>query len=123
MEADFYRTALEVEGIEETLIPDTSGREFVNSLIYEELCRGIFREESRKDLHSLFDELIDQGADGIVLGCTELPMLLLSGRTERPQMFHRNIPLFDSMDIHCQSAIRWMLDKDPATIDKKGRKR
>ena len=78
------------------LIPDHPGIEAVNHIIFEELCRGEIRNESRIKIISIIDSLIEQGAEGVVLGCTELPLLI------KPE--HCSVPVFDTTTIHATAA-------------------
>ena len=75
MEQDFYRARLEERGIE-SLIPQEEDRERVHTVIYDELCRGIVTKESKREFQRIVDSLAERGALGVVLGCTEIPMLL-----------------------------------------------
>jgi aspartate racemase len=75
MEQRFHRDRLESHGLQ-VLVPDTAGRELVHSVIYEELCRGIFTADSRARVRTVVESLVDQGAQGIILGCTEIELLL-----------------------------------------------
>lgn len=92
---DFYRKRLTERGIE-TLIPDQEDIEAVNSIIFNELCMGEIREESRRKCIEIIDRLQDKGAEGIILGCTELGLLICQTDTE--------IPVFDTTVIHAEKA-------------------
>lgn len=96
MEEDFYRAQLEASGIE-TLVPDEREREWINNLIFRELCAGIFRDEARQRMASVTGRLAGEGAEALVLGCTELPLILTP--EESP------LPVLDTMDIHCRAAL------------------
>jgi aspartate racemase len=85
----------------ETVIPDKAGREEVNRIIFDELCQGRILEESRQLLVNVIRDLTDQGAQGVVLGCTELPLLVKPEDTD--------IPLFDTTAIHAAQAVRTAL--------------
>jgi aspartate racemase len=103
MEQDFYRGRMaERHGIE-VLIPDEPARETVHRVIYDELCRGRVRDESRTALVKIIEALAGRGAQGVVLGCTELPLLL------RPQ--DAPIPVFDTTEIHARRAVAWALEE------------
>ncbi len=97
MEQDFYRTRLiEKHGLD-VLIPGADDREIVNRVIYEELCLGIVRDESRQEYLRIMDELAREGAQGIILGCTEIELLV------SPQDFH--LPLFPTTYLHAVAAV------------------
>ena len=75
MEDDFYRTGLERHGIQ-TVIPDEEDRNTVHRIIFDELCLGVFKESSKEELKKIVEKLKERGAEGVVLACTELPLLL-----------------------------------------------
>lgn len=92
---DFYRLRLEKRGIN-VLIPDAADIEVVNSVIYNELCLGIISEESKAEYLRILDSLKKRGAQGAVLGCTEIGLLVGQNDTE--------IPLYDTVMIHATKA-------------------
>jgi aspartate racemase len=94
MEGDFYRARLRERHGVEVVIPESAQREEVNRVIYEELCRGEILESSRRSYCSVVRQLVEQGAQGVVLGCTEIPMLL--------EQQHAAVPLFDTAVIHAR---------------------
>lgn len=94
MEQDFYREKLNNYGIE-VIIPDLSSRQEVNIIIYNELCRGIFTDESREKFKLIIEKMAQDGAKGVVLGCTEIPLLLKN----------TVIPSFDTTKIHAMAAV------------------
>ncbi len=97
MEQDFYRTRLiEKHGLD-VVIPGPEDREIVNRVIYEELCLGDVRVESRQEYLRIMGELARGGAQGIILGCTEIEILV------SPQDFH--LPLFPTTHIHAVAAV------------------
>ncbi|WP_438489615.1 aspartate/glutamate racemase family protein [Streptomyces sp. S186] len=96
MEQDFYRGRLAHHGLD-VLVPDAAGRETVHRVIYEELCLGIVKEESRDAYIAVIDELIAAGAEGIVLGCTEIELLI------RPQ--DSPVPVFPTTRLHAEAAV------------------
>jgi aspartate racemase len=75
MEQPFYRDRMRARGLE-VLVPDVAGREVVHRIIYEELCRGIVTEDSRARIRDVIGELGAQGAEGVILGCTEIELLI-----------------------------------------------
>jgi aspartate racemase len=100
MEKDFYRRKLAAAGIE-TLIPDGPEREWVDGAIFQELVKGIFRPEVRARFLEIMGSLHRRGAEGIVLGCTEIPLLIRPGDTD--------LPLFDTLAIHARAAVDFAL--------------
>lgn len=100
MEMDFFTDKLKDLGIE-CIIPDEGGRNFVHHTIFEEFGRGIFTAQTKKAYLDIISELETQGAEGIILGCTEIPLLL------KPEDV--SIPLFDTTKIHANEAVEFML--------------
>ncbi len=104
MKGDFYRARLlENHGIK-TVIPDAGSRDLVHRIIYEELCMGIISESSRQRVESVAERLVEVGAQVVVLGCTELPILLTQDRT--------NARLLDSTTLHAEAAVAAALKDD-----------
>jgi len=101
MEGDFYRGKLERDHELKVLIPNETNREGVHRIIYDELVKGIIREESRKVYIKVIDDLQKRGAQGVILGCTEIPLLVK--QKDVP------IPIFDTTTIHAQAAVDWAL--------------
>lgn len=101
MELPFYRERLQRHGIE-MLVPDTqSERDFIQTTIRDELGRGlILPETKRRYLHAI-DALVARGAEGIILGCTELPLILSQADV--------TVPVFDTTRIHAEAAIEFAL--------------
>ena len=104
MEQDFYRARLRERGVE-TRVPDEAGREWMHGVIYEELCRGVVRDASRARLRALIGDLVADGVQGVVLGCTEIAMLIDPGES--------HVPLFDTARLHAQAAALLALDDAP----------
>jgi len=75
MEQPFYRDRMRSRGME-VLVPDSPGRELVHRIIYEELCRGIVTDDSRARILDVIDELSAHGAEAVILGCTEIELLI-----------------------------------------------
>jgi aspartate racemase len=100
MERDFYRKRLDAKGIE-MLVPDQAGRRFVDRTIFEELVVGSFRQETRSAYLAIVEQLRARGAEGVVLACTEIPLLL------RPS--DCDLPLFDTLGIHAKAAVDFAL--------------
>ncbi|MBE7558784.1 aspartate/glutamate racemase family protein [bacterium] len=101
MEQDFYRGRLERKYGLSVLVPDEADRKLVNRVIYEELCRGVVREESRREYQRIIGSLGERGAMGVILGCTEIPMLIKAE--------HSPIPVFDTTEIHALKAVELAL--------------
>ena len=97
MEEDFYRGRLEHKYGLKVLIPNAADRERVHRVIYDELCLGVIREESRAAYRKILHRLADEGAQGVILGCTEIGLLV--GAEDSP------IPLFDTTRIHAEEAV------------------
>lgn len=96
MEQDFYRERLEEAGIE-VLTPDETQRNDVHRIIYEELCRGDIRGASRETYLAVVASLADRGTQGVILGCTEIGLLINQSDTA--------IPLYDTTVIHARQAV------------------
>lgn len=101
MEQDFYKSRLESQGIR-VLVPKETDRVIVNTVIYDELCLGQIIDESRTKYKRIIEELIEQGADGIILGCTEIGLLVRSEDSI--------VPLFDTTLLHAIGAVNFALD-------------
>lgn len=97
MEDDFYRSRLENMGIT-PVIPSDSQREYIHASIFEELIKGDLRDSTRSQYLEIIRDLADKGAQGVILGCTEIPLLITQDDTE--------LPLFPTLDLHCQELIR-----------------
>lgn len=101
MEQMFYRRRLEQRFGLTVLIPDTPERAIVHRVIYDELCRGVIRDESREAHRSIIAQLVERGAEGVILGCTEI-MLLVSQSDS-------SVPLYDTTTLHAQAAVDFAL--------------
>jgi aspartate racemase len=101
MEEDFYRGRLERRHGLEVLVPGADQRETVHRVIYDELCRGQVRDGSRQEYQRIVRDLVGRGAEGVILGCTEIGLLL------GPQ--DAEVPLFDTARIHAEEAARYCL--------------
>ncbi len=100
MEQTFYRERIEAAGID-VLTPDAAQRERVHRVIYDELCLGRIVDASRDDYRAIIDGLVARGAQGVILGCTEIGLLV----GERDA----DVPLFDTARIHAEAAADWAL--------------
>jgi len=96
MEEAFYRDRLAGHGLE-VLTPEADGRALVHRVIYEELCRGVVREESRSAYQDVIGKLVAAGAEGVVLGCTEIELLI--GEKDSP------VPVFPKTRLHAEAAV------------------
>ena len=95
MQQAFYKNVLQANGIE-VIVPDDAGIEVVNSIIYDELCIGKISAQSKAAYLRIISELSNKGAQGIILGCTEIGLLVKQSDT--------TVPLFDTALIHAQNA-------------------
>jgi len=102
MEHAFYRGRLEQIHDLEVVVPDEAGRDTVHRIIYEELCLGSVRDDSRAAYRRIIEDLVARGAEAIILGCTEISMLV------RPE--DSPVPVFDTTEIHARKAVDWALE-------------
>ena len=100
MEQDFYKARLQDYGID-VIIPNEADRKIVHSIIYEELCLGVIDPDSQQKYIAIVERLIAEGAQGIILGCTEICMLI--GELKF------SVPLFDTTTIHAKEAVSFAL--------------
>ena len=100
MEMDFYKSRLRERDID-VLIPELSDREFIQNTISDELLKGIFSDVSRHRFIAICKELYGRGAEGIVLGCTEIPLLL--------KQQDINIPVINTLTVHAMAAVDFAL--------------
>ena len=100
MQMDFFKDKLSDRGIE-TIIPNVEGIEIINTGIYKELALGIITSENKKAYLQIMNKLKDEGAEGIILGCTEIPLLI------KQEDF--DLPLFDTTFIHASAAVNFSL--------------
>jgi aspartate racemase len=96
MEQDFYRDRLASHGLR-VFVPDADDRAEVHRIIYDELCRGVIREESRQLYRRVIDRLVVAGAQGVILGCTEIELLI--GPADSP------VPVFPTTRLHVEAAL------------------
>lgn len=102
MQQEFYKNKLTARGID-VMIPEEKDIEIVNSTIYDELCLGILSQKSKKEFLRIMHELVDRGAEGIILGCTEIGLLVNQEDIE--------IPLFDTTYIHAKKAALYSIGR------------
>jgi aspartate racemase len=98
MEKGFYQEALADKGIT-VLVPNAEDRRYVNTVIYDELVAGQIRDESRARYLAIIEKLAARGAEGVILGCTEIPLLVSEADA--------SLPLFDTTAIHAAAALRF----------------
>ncbi len=102
MEEDFYKGRLTIKHGINVMIPNLKERQIVHDVIFDELCLGEIKESSKVKYVNIIKNLVDNGAEGIILGCTELPLLIKQEDVE--------IPLFDTTEIHAQCAVDNAID-------------
>ena len=100
MEQDFYRDRLGSHDLT-VVVPDADDRAMVHRVIFQELCLGVVREQSRKDYVAVIERLVDQGAQGIILGCTEIELLI--AQSDSP------VPVFATTRLHVEAAVETAL--------------
>ncbi len=98
MQLDFYKTKLAAQGIA-VIIPNERDIELINTCIYGEFSKGIFLPERKQQFLQIINSLIEQGAEGIILGCTEIPILIKQADC--------TVPLFDTAFIHSEAAVKF----------------
>lgn len=103
MEQAFYRERMAQQGIE-TLVPELDERDEVHRIIYEELCRGLILPSSKLRYQAAVRALAERGAEGVILGCTEIGLLL-----DPLDAQWSPVPLFDSTVLQARAAVDWML--------------
>lgn len=100
MEKTFFTDKLKEKNIE-AIIPGEADRDFIHWTIFEELGRGIISPESKAKYISIINKLVEQSAQGAILGCTEIPLLIKEGDV--------NVPTFDTTKIHSDAAVKFMV--------------
>jgi aspartate racemase len=101
MEENFYKGRLIEKYNLEVLIPDEAERQFVHDVIYKELCLGIVQQNSKNRFKTIIENLSNNGAEAVILGCTEIPLLIKQEDVA--------VPLFDTTRIHAESAVDFAL--------------
>ncbi len=101
MEGGFYKDTLREEFGIQTLVPEATDRERIHRIIYQELVHGVFRDESRENIREIIRKGAEKGAQGVVLGCTEIPLLLRQGDVD--------IAVYDTTRIHAEAAVDFAL--------------
>lgn len=102
MEEDFYISILASANIR-AIVPEKSDRDYVHNVIYNEFLKDIFKDESKNGFLKIMDNLRQQGAEGIILGCTEIPLIIKEDDFD--------LPLFNTTEIHAGAAVEFALGK------------
>jgi len=102
MEQEFYKGRLTDKFGIDVVVPEEDDRLKVHNIIYQELCRGEIKQSSRAEYIRIIDKLRNQGAEAVILGCTEIALLV--------QQQHTDVPLFDTTAIHAEAAVRFAVD-------------
>lgn len=97
MEQDFYKGRLKEKHNLDVLIPDNEDRDLVHKIIYNELCLGNIKSSSKNEYIRIINKLVENGAEGIILGCTEIPLLIKQNDV--------SVPIFDTTSIHAEMAV------------------
>jgi len=101
MEQDFYKGRLIDKYGLKVITPDSQEREIIHRVIYDELCLGIVKQDSREQYIQIMEKLVQEGAEGIILGCTEIELLVHEGDSQ--------VPLFPTTKIHAIAAVEYAL--------------
>ncbi len=105
MEEDFYQGRLVDEYGLKVVIPNEGERDYINTVIFDELCAGRFLQGSRERFTQIIDRLVaEEGAEGVILGCTEIPLLINQGDVR--------VPVFDTTRIHTEAAVKYALGEE-----------
>ncbi|RLB30102.1 MAG: aspartate racemase [Deltaproteobacteria bacterium] len=104
MEEDFYKGRLREKYELEVIVPTDTDRNAVDEIIYNELCVGIIKQASKEKFQEVIKELVSRGADGVILGCTEIPLLISQEDVD--------VPLFDTTAIHSRAAVELALREE-----------
>ncbi|WP_141430525.1 aspartate/glutamate racemase family protein [Bacillus sp. 03113] len=107
MEQNFYKERLNAHGIE-VVIPNEDDRQTIHNVIFDELCKGMIKESSKAAYLQIMSKLQEKGAEGIILGCTEIPLLIKQADSD--------IPLFDTTCIHAEAAVEFALQEEKVQV-------
>jgi len=99
MEEDFYKGRLTDKYNIDVLVPESDDMDIVHKVIYSELCLGKVSKHSRQEYIRIINSLHDNGAEAVILGCTEIALLV--------QQKHTSVPLYDTTEIHTTHAVQW----------------
>ena len=103
MEQDFYKQRISDNYPIEVLVPSPHEQTLIHDVIYQELCLGTINPQSRQCYLGIIDKLYEQGAEAVILGCTEIALLV--------QQQHTHVPLYDTTQIHANKAVMLALAK------------
>jgi aspartate racemase len=103
MSQDFYKGRIKDKYGIDVIVPNEEDKNVIHDVIYKELVKGIFKEGSKKKYIEIIQKLMEQGAEGIILGCTEIPLLIKQQDV--------NIPIFDTASIHARAAVKYALEQ------------
>lgn len=98
MESDFYRERLAERYGLDVIIPDAEERQLIHSVIFDELCQGIMKLSSKEAFKDIIGDMVSMGVEGVVLGCTEIPLLIKQEDVD--------VPVFDTTQIHAEAALK-----------------
>jgi len=101
MDGDFYKKRLLKKYNIKTITPEGADKEKVHEIIYKDLCQGENNKKAKSGLLKVIDKLIDSGAEGIILGCTEIPLVIKQEDVD--------VPVFDTMRLHAEAAVEFAL--------------
>lgn len=101
MEGDFYKNRIEEKYEIEVVIPEPESRNYIHQVIYQELVSGILKDKSRKKFKEIIETLKEKGAEGIILGCTEIPLLIKAEDS--------SLPIFNTTELHAKKAVQFAL--------------
>ena len=104
MEQDFYKSHLATKFGIDVVIPNAEDRSLIHNVIYDELCKGVINDKSRQGYLKVIDRLHAEGCEGVILGCTEIPLLV--------NQSHTDIALYDTTKIHALAAVALALAKE-----------
>jgi aspartate racemase len=104
MEQDFYKRKLKDKYGFDVLIPSEEERQVIHDILYSELCLGEIKEHSKNKFKDIIHNLIERGAQGVILGCTEIPLIV--------DQKDYTIPLYDTTTLHAQAAVEYAVRKD-----------
>ncbi|MCG9546857.1 aspartate/glutamate racemase family protein [Vibrio harveyi] len=102
MEQDFYKQRLIDKFGVDVVVPSSDDQTIVHDVIYNELCKGEVHDDSRQHYLTIIEKLVEQGAEAVILGCTEIAMLVESQ--------HTDVKLYDTTEIHAKAAVEKALD-------------